>query len=326
MQVIKTNIMEKYQTLPIMIAEETGENIEYVDKATSDSVWHYSFLDCDSCMKPKSEIAMAWDSKIYQYEQLKDKFKVPQHKIYENVFQVIKDLSWLKKNYNSFMITEEYGVSGESYMYVSGDPKRDIIFKRFHKQGRLRVSKFIPNSISISLHLIVANKDSFYESPLVKQHIENMTLFKGGSYPYTTEYPYITEIDCSIISNALFESGYVGLAHVDFLLADEIYLCEINPRIAGSTPYMSYCLEREYGINLPYLEYYAVKNKSLPKINNRQRCNISWDFRMKSGEKPKGNWIGHLDIRKAFDKSGVYYIPHFSESEYIKLKIDKYII
>ena len=64
-QVIKTDIMEKYQTLPIMIAEETGESIEYVLDPTTDKVWHYYFLGGKSSIKPDTDIAIQWDSKIY---------------------------------------------------------------------------------------------------------------------------------------------------------------------------------------------------------------------------------------------------------------------
>jgi len=103
------------------------------------------------------------------------------------------------------------------------------------------------------------------------------------------------------------------------MVADDIYFGEINPRIAGSTPYMSYCLEREYGINLPYLEYYAVQNGTLPSISDKRRCNITWDFQIKKGKRPTGKWISHLDTRKAFDKSGTYYLPLFDD--YIKLEL-----
>lgn len=316
MQVIKTDIIEKYQTLPMMIAEETGESIEYVVNPTSDNVWHYYFMDRISSIKPNTDVALKWDSKMFQYEQFKDKLKVPEHKIYENVFHLIKDLVWLYSNYGSFMVTTEHGVNGREYLK---DPTREEVFKKYYTKGKLRASKFIPNAESVSLHLIVANHDEFYVSPVVKQHIEGISLYRGGSYPYDIE------IDCSIISNALFESGYVGLAHVDFLIADDIYFGEINPRIAGSTPYISYSLEREFGINLPYLEYYAVQNNSLPTINDVRKCNIQWDFEIKRGNKPDGKWIDHLDIRQAFDKSGVYYIPFFSylptDDEYIRLEV-----
>ena len=232
--------------------------------------------------------------------------------VYENVVRLMQDLGKLLKLYGSFMITTERGVNGKEYMFVDESRHKADILMKFIHGGRLRVSEYIPNVVSVSLHLIVANRDEFYVSPVVKQHIKG-TLYRGGSYPH-----YL-EIDCSAINNKLFDSGYVGLAHLDFMVGDDIYFGEINPRIAGSTPYMSYCLEREYGINLPYLEYHAVQHQSLPEINTERKCFISWDFMIKSGERPQGDWINHLDIREVFDTSGTYYIP--LGNEYIKLEV-----
>lgn len=313
MQVIKTDIIEKYQTLPMMIAEETGEDIEYVLEPTSDRVWHYYFLDGNSSIKPDTDVAVQWDSKIYQYDQLGDIYQIPDYIVYDNIVRLMPDLQKLLNLYGSFMITTDRGFNGKNYMYVDESTHEADILMKFVHNGRLRVSEYIPNVTSVSLHLIVANRDEFYVSPIVKQHIDG-TLYRGGSYPY-----YI-DIDCSALNRKLFDSGYVGLAHVDFMIADDIWFGEINPRIAGSTPYMSYSLEREYGINLPYLEYYAVQNQSLPDINTERICNITWDFIIQEG-KPKGNWINHLDIRKAFDTTGTYYIPFFEENKHIKLEI-----
>ena len=313
MQVIKTDIIEKYQTLPMMIAEETGEDIEYVLDPTTDKVWHYYFLGGKSSIKPDTDVAIQWDSKIYQYDHLGDIFKIPKYTVYENVVRLMHDLVNLRKLYKSFMITTERGVNGKDYLFVDDSRHEADILMKFIHRGRLRVSEYIPNVTSVSLHLIVANRDEFYVSPVVKQHIEG-TLYRGGSYPY-----YL-DIDCAAISNKLFDSGYVGLAHLDFMVGDDIYFGEINPRIAGSTPYMSYCLEREYGINLPYLEYHAVQHQSLPEINTKRKCNITWDFIIQDGH-PKGNWISHLDIRKAFDRSGTYYISAFEDGKHIKLEV-----
>jgi len=323
-QIIKTDISDKYLTLPMMIAEETGDEIEYVEKPTSDKVWHYYFFDGHSSIKPDMDIARKWDNKIYQYEKFKNKLKIPEYKVYKNAVQLINNMKQWKE---SFLITVEYGVNGKEFLFCdipSAKFKTDII-KKYGFSTKLRVSKFIPDAVSISTHLIIANHDDFFISPFVVQHIEDTTLYKGGKYPCGLEQNTLAELwyNCSVIGNTLFKDGYIGLAHVDFLVANNIiYFGEINPRIAGSTPYMSYCLEREYGINLPYLEYYAVQNRSLPEIKTERKCNIAWDFKIKKGIYPNDVWISHLDIRKAFDNSGSYHIPLFNNNdEYIKLVI-----
>ena len=53
--VVKTKATEKYQNMPVMIAEMTGETIEYVDEdklPDGGKIWHYFFLDRISTIKP----------------------------------------------------------------------------------------------------------------------------------------------------------------------------------------------------------------------------------------------------------------------------------
>lgn len=318
--VVKTEATEKYINMPIMIAEEIGEDISY-EIPESGKIWHYYFLDRDSSIKPNRDVAYKWDNKIFQYEQFKDSMRIPDYDVYENSIRLVSDFSKLKRKYGKFMITLEHGFYGMEYLYCDDDITPKHVFQKYGYNKKLRVSKFIKDADSVSLHLIVANHDEFYISPITKQNIKETTLYRGGSYPYMSRDKFIEY--CSIINNALVDDGYFGLSHIDFLVTDEVYFGEINPRIAGSTPYMCYSLEQEYGINLPYLEYHAVQNRSLPSINTKRKCNIVWDFEIKEGMRPNDLWISHKDIRNAFNTSGRYHIPFGEKYVRLKLRNDK---
>jgi hypothetical protein len=317
--VIKTEAMEKYLNLPVMISEATGEKMKIVEHyklPESGKIWHYYFLDRDSSIKPDRKVAYKWDDKLFQYGQFEDKMNIPDYDIYNNSISLIANLSNIKRKYGRFMITQAHGFYGKEYLYGDETINPEIILKKYGVNEKLRVSQFIDNAQSISLHLIVG--EDFFVSPLTYQRIERITLYRGGSYPCFSRAAFYDY--CSIINEALMKDGYFGLAHIDFLYTDNgIYFGEINPRIAGSTPYMCYSLEQEYGINMPYLEYEACLTGKVPTVNNSKRCNVEWDFHI-FDEKANSYNLYHIDIRKAFNKTGEYIIP-FDGEKHIKLVI-----
>ncbi len=318
--IIKTTAMEKYMNLPIMITEATGEElrvVEHYNLPESGKIWHYYFLDRDSYIKPDRHIAYKWDDKIFQYMQLRDRLKVPEHDIYKNSLSLIADLGNINKKYGRFMITQAHGFYGKEYLYGDEHLNPERIFRKYDRKEQLRVSKFVDDAASISLHLIVGK--NFFISPIAHQRIEKKTLYRGGSYPcLSREYGRIKEY-CAVINEALMKDGYFGLAHIDFLWTDsDIYFGEINPRIAGSTPYMCYSLEQEYGINMPWLEYEACLTGEVPNVPTEKKCNVEWDFKIIEHEAECD--INHMQIREMFNLSNEWRIP-FDEGRHVKLVV-----
>ena len=296
--IVKTDVSERYNNLPIMICEKIEDNYTFVNidevDNTKGHLWHHYFFDHERSIRTPGSVAKLWDSKFYQYTKLYGAVPLPRFKLYENSFSLIKDLS----NWNcDLMITSEYGDGGESFLFFEKGRKPGAIFKKFGN-NRVRASEYIADADSISVHLVIS-KHGLYISPAVKQHIENKTIYSGGNFPYKE--PYALYSICEKVADKLLSSGYKGICHVDFLVrGNGVFLCELNPRIAVSTPLIAYTLEN-IGINLPFLEYCAVVHESVPDVSIIFDSSLHWDFKIKRDKIPLGcNEITHTDLREKF--------------------------
>lgn len=336
--VIKTPILERYEILYTMLSERLNtpviitDNIKKESLDKDDLIWFHYFQEIpnkftDNIIKPNNKIAKKWDSKFLQYQAFRDKLNIPEFKIFKSPLDIIKNLKLLKEKFGEFLITSEYGFSGYSFLFCDYKTTGEQIYKTLNKQ-KYRVSKYIKGSESFGIHMVIANKNLFFITPPTKQNIENITLFKGGRYPCKFSCDIENKIYdmCKVINNTLYSDGYVGLVHIDFLIKDnQVFFCEINPRTAGSTPYVAATLKIENGINLPYIEYYAIKNHRLPKIGQKRLRKIEWNYRIKFRPVPdEGMLIPYskmIDILEMAEEKE--YFLNFTDKKYVELKAGK---
>jgi len=312
--------------LPIMLCNEIGNSYEFIDidkaKTSDQYIWHYnSTIAPKFFLRPGHDPAMKWDSKIYQYETLFDLVNVPDYEVWQTSLGLIKNIRNTKQKYKEFLITTEFGEGGKSFMYCNEDTHPEEIFKRF-KTNKIRVSDYIPNAECFSLHCIIANETSFYVSPIVKQHITDKVIYSGGRYP--CEIPHDPSEMCETICKAMYADGYIGMFHLDFMIAnEELYFCEINPRMAASTPFMACTLEIERDIILSYIEYRAILTGGIPP-ENITRKSLQWDFKIFDGNIPdKTIEISHREIRDQFKipGNGPHYVDLF-DGRYMEVRVD----
>lgn len=334
--VIKTPILERYEILYTMLSEQLKEPVILTDNLNKESlspkdlIWFHFFQEIPNelqknVIKPNNKIAKKWDSKFLQYNEFKHHLNVPEYKIFKSQFGVIKELRSLKSKYKKFLITPEFGFSGYSFLFCDKQTTGEQLYKMLKNQ-EYRVSKYIPNSESFGIHLIIANKDLFYLSPATRQHIVDVTLFRGGNYPCEFSDKINSQIYkmCNFINNRLFSDGYLGLVHIDFMINNEkVIFCEVNPRTAGSTPYIAASLKEEYEINFPYIEYYAITHKDLPKINKIRKRKLNWDYEIKF--RPlKFEETPYIKLQEIFNSAnGEIYYLNFTDEKFVKLKVEE---
>lgn len=189
------------------------------------------------------------------------------------------DFKYLKSEYKKFIIFENVSDGGKRCHVCNEYTLPVDFFNKFnsYKDG-FRVSKFINNIHNISLHFIIADVNKFWISPIIDQQIENEVVFKGGIYPSTISNEIKTKVieETSKVAEFLSKDNYVGICHIDFMIADGIvYFTEINPRKAGTTMCMSYMMENCFNYSIPIIEYFAVKEKTIIDVKQIKK-DIPW--------------------------------------------------
>lgn len=231
---------------------------------------------------PKLDIAMKWDSKIYQYEQLDGVVPLPK-------FYVCKDyvsMARAVKNEDKVFITMPYGNTGhKSIIYENGDKLSGVAGKLgiiVDSETPIRVSEYIDKDYCISVHNIIASETDMFISRPVRQIIgKDGVTFRGGRYPVINEMSakQISQMFSHTrqIGRILAKDGYRGMVGVDYMIKhDNVIFCEINPRKMGTTVPLSMTMEFENQITIPALEYEAIINGKLPDVVQYNSHNMGW--------------------------------------------------
>lgn len=321
--IVKSSWSKRYDILPIMLCEELRSDYQFIELDEIDNaegtVWCHCFHDHKKSIRQTGSIAIKLNNKFYQQELFRDHIKLPRYKIYKNAISLCADMAQWK---TPILIASEYGFGGMHFLYYDHSEPPGVIFERFKLQ-RIRVAEYISDADNISTHLVIANENTFYVAPPSQQYIANRTVYQGATFPY--KYSNKLNEVCAKICKVLHNEGYLGLCNLDFIVkGDDIYFCEINPRMGITTPYVACYLKEEYDINLPYLEYYAIVNKALPNIPNHKEPTIKWDVKLHSGDTPRRNTITHLQVRDLFKRlDGKTYYADMQDGRYAEITVGK---
>jgi hypothetical protein len=234
---------------------------------------------------PKLDIARKWDSKIYQYDNLRDIVMTPFYTTHNSYIELVRALR--KDNRPSF-ITLPYGNTGyTSIIYRPGDRVSKIAEKLeidVDAETQIRVSEYIDKDFCVSIHLVIASEDDIYISKAIRQKIgDDGVTFKGGEYPsgLTKAQDFRVWLYTQKIGKFLAKDGYKGMIGVDYMIKDnQVIFCELNPRKMGTTVGVSMVMELEYHTSIPIIEYEAIINGKIPKMKKYCSYDMGWYLNM----------------------------------------------
>jgi hypothetical protein len=238
-----------------------------------------------SILGPDSNIAFRINSKIYQYQNLKDLVPVADFFICRDLNDLITTTEplWSKWK-DGIFISLEYSAAGVNSMIAHSTPE---IFEKFHEEDKpFLISRYMPHSTDPTVLAVVANENDVYIAGVANQRIESGTRFAGSMFPSMLAEKVISTLNeyTRIVGKWLAREGYRGIYGCDFLVDHEkrIFFLEVNARKQGTT--MEFCCTLEQSLPagsamLPELEYYAVTENRFPEntvemINNSK--NINW--------------------------------------------------
>jgi hypothetical protein len=234
---------------------------------------------------PKLDVARKWDSKIYQYDNLRDIVITPFYTTYNSYIELVRAL---RRDKRPLFITLPYGNTGyKSIIYRPGEKVSKIADKLeidVDAETQIRVSEYIDKDFCISIHLIIASEDDMYLSSPIRQKIgDDGVTFKGGEHPARLNSVQLmkTHLGTKRIGKKLAEDGYRGMVGIDFMVKDnQVIFCEINPRKMGTTVGLSMVMEFENHTTIPALEYEAIVNGKIPEITKYDSYDMGWYLNM----------------------------------------------
>jgi hypothetical protein len=278
----------------------------------------------ERCLLGPDKMTMGkWNNKITQYDLLGDIVNVPPYVSYRSILDVIRNINRIKSEYKKFIIFESVGNSGDNCLVCDESTVVSDIYEKFKlSNGRFRISRFIPNTHSVSLHFVISGKGKFWISPIVDQLIENDILFRGGRYPSIISLSDENRVleEASKIVDVLSKDFYLGLGNIDFMVSDgRVWFTEINPRKAGTTPCMSYMMENCFNYSIPLIEYYAVREGMIPDIRQTSKV-IPWSLQLVKYDSQTPNIPG--DERSAFASSNSTSVLYNEFYEKYSFRID----
>ncbi len=267
-----------------------------------------------SILGPDSNIASRLNSKIYQYQNLKDLVPVVDFSICSGLDDLIKttDKLWQKWE-DGIFVSLEYSAAGMNSI-IAQNPI-DII-ERFHEQNvTYIISRNIPHSYDPTVLAVIANENDIYVAGVADQRIEKGTRFTGSTFPTQLSDERIALLNryTKIVGKWLAREGYRGIYGCDFLVNYEgrVFFLEVNARKQGTT--MEFCCTLEQSLPpgspmLPELEYYAVTEGRFPEntVEMKENVkNINWgtyNFKIKDLILTKGYIPQNSHEREAFGK------------------------
>ena len=232
-----------------------------------------------SILGPDKNIARQLNSKIYQYQHLKDILPVVDFRICQGFDSLIQTTQELSKSWrDGLFVCREYSAAGVNSIIAHGI---DDIKNKFNALDEpYLISRFIPHEYDPTVLAVVAGDEDVYIAGVADQRIEQGTRFTGSSFPSILDGKIIKNL-CEytrIAGRWLAREGYRGIFGCDFLVDDnnDIYFLEINARKQGTT--LEFCCTLEQTLPagspmLPELEFYAVTEGLFPANTVEMKSN-----------------------------------------------------
>ena len=223
-----------------------------------------------SILGPDKHIAKNINSKIYQYQYLKEMLPVVDFRVCRGLDSLLSTAQELFPSWpDGLFVSREYSAAGvNSVLAFSTD---DIKNKFSAPDEPYLISRYIPHTYDPTLLAVVADEDDIYIAGVADQRIEKGTRFTGSFYPSVLDETIIAKLSeyTRISGKWLAREGYRGIFGCDFLVdaQNNIRFLEINARKQGTTQEFCCTLEQslpEGSPMLPELEFYAVTEGVFP--------------------------------------------------------------
>ncbi len=232
-----------------------------------------------SILGPDKHIANQINSKIYQYQHLKDILPVVDFHIchgFDLLIQTTQELSISWRD--GIFVSQEYSAAGVNSIIAHGI---DDIKNKFNALDKpYLISRFIPHEHDPTVLAVVASEEDVYIAGVADQRIEQGTRFTGSVFPSVLDNTIVAKLQeyTRIAGGWLARKGYRGIFGCDFLVNDneEIFFVEINARKQGTT--LEFCCTLEQSLPpgspmLPELEFYAVTEGLFPANTVEMKSN-----------------------------------------------------
>jgi hypothetical protein len=237
---------------------------ESIPEMTLDEIPNVSILG------PEKHITRKVNSKIYQYQQLKEILPVVDFRVCHGLDSLIQTAQELFPFWpDGIFACREYSAAGVNS--IVAHHMDDIKNKFSDPDEPYLISRFIPHTYDPTVLAVVAEEDDVYIAGVADQCIEQGTRFTGSSFPSVLDEKIIAKLmEYTRISGKwLAREGYRGIFGCDFLVDnnDDIFFLEINARKQGTT--LEFCCTLEQSLPpgspmLPELEFYAVTEGVFP--------------------------------------------------------------
>jgi hypothetical protein len=267
-----------------------------------------------SILGPDKHIAKIINSKIYQYQHLKDMLPVVDFRVCHNLDSLLSTAQELFPSWpDGLFVSGEYSAAGvNSVVALHMD---DIKNKFSAPDEPYLISRFIPHTYDPTVLAVVADEDDVYVAGVADQRIEKGTRFTGSFFPSVLDESIIAKlVEYTRISGKwLAREGYRGIFGCDFLVDDQnnIRFLEINARKQGTT--LEFCFTLEQSLPpgspmLPELEFYAVTEGVFP-VNTVETVsnpkNLHWgtyNYKIQDPVQTEGYIPQSAQEREAFKK------------------------
>jgi len=232
-----------------------------------------------SILGPDKHIANQINSKIYQYQHLKDILPVVDFRICHGFDLLIQTTQELSKSWpDGIFVSQEYSAAGVNSIIAHGI---DDIKNKFNALDKpYLISRFIPHEYDPTVLAVVAGEEDVYIAGIADQRIEQGTRFTGSVFPSVLDNTIVARLQeyTRIVGGWLAREGYRGIFGCDYLVDDngEIFFVEINARKQGTT--LEFCCTLEQSLPpgspmLPELEFYAVTEGLFPANTVEMKSN-----------------------------------------------------
>jgi hypothetical protein len=232
-----------------------------------------------SILGPDKHIANQINSKIYQYQHLKDILPVVDFRICHGFDLLIQTTQELSKSWpDGIFVSQEYSAAGVNSIIAHGI---DDIKNKFDALDKpYLISRFIPHEHDPTVLAVVAGEEDVYIAGIADQRIEQGTRFTGSVFPSVLDNTIVARLQeyTRIVGGWLAREGYRGIFGCDYLVDDngEIFFVEINARKQGTT--LEFCCTLEQSLPpgspmLPELEFYAVTEGLFPANTVEMKSN-----------------------------------------------------
>lgn len=294
-------ILEKQNQLYISLYES-------IEELTLDEIEGVSILG------PDKVIAKQFNSKIFQYEMLRDVVPIADFMICNGLEEMLQTSSNLRDKWtDGIFISEPYSAAGSNSAVTQSQEETTHIFTDV--DALYILARYIPHKLDPTVLAVVANEQDVYIAGIADQTIVGGNRFVGSKFPTILE-PNLQEEVMEYtrkVGRILGENGYRGIFGCDYLIDEDgnIFFLEINARKQGTTLEFCHTLEQslpEGSPSLMELEYFAVTEDQFPKNAkelSRNNRNIHWgtyNYKIETQKRTTGYIPQNIYERETFHK------------------------